>query len=153
MNLKKLDSFSIQSLCANQVILDLASSIKELLENSIDAKSSSIEISLKEYGQESIIVKDNGHGISEDNFDSIMKKGATSKIADFKDLQMIYSYGFRGEALNALNQISDMRIITKTEMDHVGWKLKYNKDSIIESKEEIACETGSKLQKQFKILF
>lgn len=143
MNIKKLDSVSIQNICANQVILDLASSIKELLENSIDAKSTSIEIYLKEFGQESIVVKDNGHGISEDNFESIINKGATSKISDFNDLQLIYSYGFRGEALNALNQISDLTIITKTEKDSVGWKLKYNKESKLVSREEVACETGN----------
>ena len=63
--IKKLDNESINSLCANQVVVDLAGCVKELIENSLDAKSTFITVILKDFGKEMIIVKDNGHGISQ----------------------------------------------------------------------------------------
>ena len=141
--IKKLDNKSIQNICANQVILDLSMCVKELLENSLDAASTVIEIYLKDFGQESIIVRDNGHGIHQDNFTTIIQKGATSKLSTFDDLNIIKSYGFRGEALNALNQISDLTLITRTKDDNYGYKLKFNKENELILKEEIAADYGT----------
>lgn len=141
--IKKLDRKSIQNICANQVILDISACVKELLENSLDANSSVIEINLKDFGQESIIVKDNGIGITKTNFSTIIQKGATSKITNFDDLNVITSYGFRGEALNALNQISDLTIMTRTKEENYGYKLKFNKENELILQEEIALDYGT----------
>jgi len=141
--IKKLDAKSIQNICANQVILDISACVKELLENSLDAESKTIEIYLKDFGQESIIVKDNGHGICKINFSTIIQKGATSKLSTFDDLNVINSYGFRGEALNALNQISDLTIITRTKDDIYGSKIKFNKENELIFQEDIASEIGT----------
>ena len=141
--IKKLDNKSIQNICANQVILDISASVKELVENSLDAGSTVIEINLKDFGQESIIVKDNGHGISKSDFTTIIQKGATSKLSTFDDLNIISSYGFRGEALNALNQISDLTIITRTREENYGYKLKFDKNNVLILQEEIASDYGT----------
>ena len=66
--IRKLNQQSIKSLCVNQIISNLASCLKELIENSIDAKAKNIEIILCEYGTKEIIVKDNGTGINEEDF-------------------------------------------------------------------------------------
>lgn len=115
--IKKLDAQSIVNICANQVIIDLATCVKELVENSIDAHGTIIEVSLKDYGKEYIEVKDNGSGISEDNFAIIAEKGATSKLSEFSDLNSLKTYGFRGEALNSIAHISELVIITRTAKD------------------------------------
>lgn len=143
--IKKLDKSSIQNICANQVILDISACVKELLENSLDAESTLIEVFLSDYGQDSIIVKDNGHGIQKEDFINIIHKGATSKITSFEDLNKVSSYGFRGEALNALNQISDLTIITKTKENEYGYKLKFDKENNLISCEEVASESGTKV--------
>lgn len=141
--IKKLDNISIQHICANQVILDLSACVKELLENSLDAESSLIEIFLSDFGLEKIVVKDNGHGINKENFYKIIHKGATSKILNFDDLSKVSSYGFRGEALNALNQISDLTIITRSKEEEYGYKLKFDKENNLTVNEITASDYGT----------
>ncbi|KAH7678710.1 ATPase domain of HSP90 chaperone/DNA topoisomerase II/histidine kinase protein [Dioscorea alata] len=100
--IKSIDRAVIHRICSGQVILDLPSAVKELVENSLDAGATNIEISLKEHGEESFKVIDNGCGISPENFQALALKHHTSKIADFSDLQSLTTFGFRGEALSSL---------------------------------------------------
>ena len=100
--IKALEKDSIHRICAGQVVVDLATAVKELIENALDAKATSIDIRLKDMGAESIEVVDNGCGIEEKNYESIALKHHTSKIGAFEDLYSVTSFGFRGEALNAL---------------------------------------------------
>lgn len=73
--------------------------MKELLENSIDAGASCIEIKLKNYGLDGFEVIDNGTGITEENYENVTAKHATSKLKCYSDLEMLTSFGYRGEAL------------------------------------------------------
>jgi len=84
----------------------LCEGVKELVENSLDAGSTKIEIILREYGKEGIEVIDNGSGICSDNLENIAQKGATSKLNAFEDLESLETFGFRGEALNAISVLS-----------------------------------------------
>jgi len=118
--IKKLNTEAISQICANQIIPDISAVVKELLENSLDAGASSIEIVFHESGKDKIEVKDNGSGIKHENFSILAQKGATSKLQSFEEIDNVASYGFRGEALFALNQMSDLTIMTKTKEDENG---------------------------------
>lgn len=75
----------------------MASAVKELIENSLDASAKAIEINLVESGIERIEVSDNGVGIGEVDFEALCQKYSTSKINNFDDLTTVKSFGFRGE--------------------------------------------------------
>lgn len=125
--LKQIDKSDIQKITSGQVIIDLLSITKELVENSIDANSDIIELTFREYG-ESIEISDNGHGIDPQDFDSLCLKHYTSKISRFEDLDLVKTLGFRGEALSSICAVSTVEIITgnsKLEYDHMG-NLKLN---------------------------
>ena len=102
-----------------------------MLENSLDSGATTIEVKLKEMGMESIEVSDNGSGIDNNNYETLALKHHTSKLADFSDLEegKISSFGFRGEALNALCELSrDFTVSTKQEGEKVGFALSFSRD-------------------------
>lgn len=91
--------FSVDKINASQVIKNLGIAVKELLENSIDAKATQVEIKLKNYGLDGFEVIDNGTGILEEDYENVTAKHATSKLRCYSDLEMLTSFGYRGEAL------------------------------------------------------
>ncbi len=82
--------------------MSLATAVKELVENSIDANANNIEIKLKDYGMDTIEVHDNGSGIEEKDYEALGLKHYTSKLREFSDLSMVDTFGFRGEAVSSL---------------------------------------------------
>ncbi|KTW30231.1 hypothetical protein T552_00709 [Pneumocystis carinii B80] len=127
-----------------QVIIDLSSVVKELLENSLDAGSTRIEIWLKNYGLNSIEVVDNGHGVSAEDFGCLAQQNSTSKIREFEDLDSHLLYGFRGEALYSLCRLSQVQIITATEKtEPQGIQITYDKKAEIISKEIVPSCKGT----------
>jgi DNA mismatch repair protein PMS2 len=97
-----------------------------LLENSLDSGATCIEIKLKEMGTELIEVIDNGSGIDPENYEALAMKHCTSKLENFSDLISVQSFGFRGEALNALCELSgSFRVSTKTIGSQVGAALTF----------------------------
>ncbi len=102
----------IDQIKAGEVIERPASLIKEILENSIDAGSSHISIHIFDNGLESIIIKDNGHGMDKDRLPLAFHRHATSKINRFEDLYKLHSFGFRGEALASIASISKVKCIS-----------------------------------------
>lgn len=97
---------------SGQVIVDLCSVVKELVENALDADANAIEIRFKNYGLDSIEVQDNGTGISETNYESLALKHYTSKLSTYDDLSLLQTFGFRGEALSSLCALSTFSVIT-----------------------------------------
>ncbi|KAF7243031.1 Mismatch repair endonuclease PMS2, partial [Varanus komodoensis] len=97
-----IDRKSVHRICSGQVVLNLCTAVKELVENSIDAGATNIEVKLKDYGTELFEVADNGCGVEEENFTGLTLKHYTSKIQDFSDLTHVETFGFRGEALSSL---------------------------------------------------
>lgn len=123
-----MDIESIHRICNSQVIIDLSTAIKELVENSLDAGATCIEIKLKNFGADSIEVADNGSGVRASDYSSIAQKHHTSKISTFEDLEGVSSFGFRGEALNALCELSGKFIITtRRQEDKYGASLTFDK--------------------------
>ncbi|SES77244.1 DNA mismatch repair endonuclease MutL [Anaerobranca gottschalkii] len=109
-------------IAAGEVVERPASIVKELIENSIDGKSTNITINLVDAGKEKIEVIDNGVGIHKDDVPVAFLRHATSKIKDEKDLEKISSLGFRGEALPSIAAVSKVTLITRTVGEDFGIK-------------------------------
>ncbi|ORY78094.1 hypothetical protein BCR35DRAFT_305273 [Leucosporidium creatinivorum] len=114
MSIQAIDHSSIHRLTSGQVVIDLQTAVKELLENALDAGATSVVIQFREHGVESIEVQDNGRGISEENWAGIALKHHTSKLTSFADLDSVATLGFRGEALSSLCGTATLSIITAT---------------------------------------
>ncbi|KAL3648019.1 hypothetical protein CASFOL_008987 [Castilleja foliolosa] len=133
----------VHRICAGQVILDLSSAVKELVENSLDAGATSIEIALKDYGQESFQVIDNGSGICPHNFKVLALKHHTSKLLDFPDLQLLTTFGFRGEALSSLCTLGDLTVETRTVNEVVATHLTYDRMGVLSDERKTARQVGT----------
>ncbi|CAK9200839.1 unnamed protein product [Sphagnum jensenii] len=141
--IQRIDKAAIHRICSGQVVLDLAAAVKELVENSLDAGATNIEIRLKEYGAVLIEVADNGSGISPDNYQGLTLKYHTSKISEFSDLQSLSSFGFRGEALSSLCALSNVSVTTRTKEEAIGTRLDYDHSGAITSQQSVARAVGT----------
>src|SRR5690625_4477532 len=112
MTIKLLPDVLANKIAAGEVVERPASVVKELVENSIDAKSTSIKIELKEAGLEQIRITDNGIGMSPTDCERAFLRHATSKISTDRDLFHIKTLGFRGEALASIAAVSKLTIQT-----------------------------------------
>lgn len=142
--IKILDTHTINKIAAGEVVERPCSIVKELVENSIDAKASSITVEIKNGGIDLIRVTDNGLGIPKDEAEIAFLRHATSKISTADDLTTVLSLGFRGEALASIASISNVELITKTNESLTGKRLEVNGGKIVSS-EEIACPNGTTL--------
>ncbi|KAK6154193.1 hypothetical protein DH2020_013832 [Rehmannia glutinosa] len=141
--IRPINKSVVHRICAGQVILDLSSAVKELVENSLDAGATSIEIALKDYGQESFQVIDNGSGISPQNFKVLALKHHTSKLLDFPDLQSLTTFGFRGEALSSLCALGDLTVETRTVNEVVATHLTYDRTGLLTAERKTARQVGT----------
>ncbi|GKB56203.1 DNA mismatch repair protein PMS1 isoform X2 [Tanacetum coccineum] len=141
--IKPINKSAIHRICSGQVILDLPSAVKELVENSLDAGATCIEVSLKEYGQDSFQVVDNGCGISPNNFKVLALKHHTSKLSDFPDLQSLTTFGFRGEALSALCNLGDLTVETRTKNEKVATHLTFDRSGSLTDEKKTARQVGT----------
>lgn len=146
--IKAISQDDIHSITSGQVITDVNSIIKELIENSIDAGSKNIEVTLKDYCLNGIEIKDDGHGIQESDFDTICLKHYTSKIKSFDDINNnLVNLGFRGEALNSICFISKTTIMTSTnDEDGIGHELHYNHNGDLVGQNVISMDKGTIIQ-------
>ncbi|OJD32163.1 dna mismatch repair protein [Diplodia corticola] len=115
--IKAIEGRSIHQIQSGQVIVDLCSVVKELVENSLDASATSIDVRFKNNGLEAIEVQDNGHGISPNDYETIALKHYTSKLSSYNDLSSLQTFGFRGEALSSLCALSKFHILTARATD------------------------------------
>ncbi len=120
-------------IAAGEVVESAFSVVKELVENSLDAKSSEIKISLEEAGLKSITVKDNGIGMSKEDALMSLKRHASSKIYDFSDLLKISSLGFRGEAIPSIASVSNFTLKTSDGKEGTKIIVKGGKEESISS--------------------
>ncbi|XP_063462321.1 putative postmeiotic segregation increased 2-like protein 11 [Pan paniscus] len=100
--IKPIDRKSVHQICSGPVVLSLSTVVKELVENSLDAGATNIDLKLKDYGVDLIEVSDNGCGVEEENFEGLTLKHHTCKIQEFADLTEVETFGFQGEALSSL---------------------------------------------------
>lgn len=139
--IKVLSKETVEKIAAGEVIERPVSVVKELVENSIDAKSTNIIIKIYDGGKRKIVITDNGSGINAKDINLAFIKHSTSKIENVDDLYKIYTMGFRGEALASIKAISNVTLISKTEQEDVGSKISFfNGDKRVD---KISTNTGT----------
>ncbi|KAA1473278.1 DNA mismatch repair protein MutL [Dentipellis sp. KUC8613] len=144
--IKAIDAQSIHRITSGQVVSDLQTAVKELVENSLDAGAKTIEIRFKDFGLKSIEVIDNGSGIAPEDYDSVGLKHHTSKLASFEDLTKVLSFGFRGEALSSLCALTESVIITTSMQSQapIGTILELDRNGRVKSRDKkVARQRGT----------
>jgi DNA mismatch repair protein MutL len=137
------DSIANQ-IAAGEVVQRPASAVKELLENSIDARATSIQLIVKEAGKALIQVIDNGNGMSETDARLSLERHATSKIRKAEDLFQLRTMGFRGEALASIAAVSQFEMKTRLATNELGTFLLVE-GSEVKKQEPVACEKGTSI--------
>lgn len=137
-----LDEHIANQIAAGEVVERPSSVVKELVENSVDARSTRIDVSVEEGGLRSIRIIDNGCGMDAEDCETAFFRHATSKISASRDLFHIRTLGFRGEALPSIAAVSKMEILTSARQDGLGVKLKIEDGKVIE-KSDAASPRGS----------
>lgn len=143
--IKILSKDTIQKIAAGEVVERPASIIKELVENSIDAKATDITVEIKNGGKSYIRISDNGIGIDSNEIELAFTRHATSKIYEFQDLYKIYSMGFRGEALSSIIAVAKTKAKTKTQNSKTGIEIVYENNEII-SKTKLGMNRGTTIE-------
>ncbi|ROW14533.1 hypothetical protein VPNG_03114 [Cytospora leucostoma] len=142
--IKAIEASSVHQIQSGQVIVDLCSVAKELVENGLDAGATSIEVRFKNQGLDSIEVQDNGAGISPDNYETLALKHYTSKLSTYSDLSTLETFGFRGEALSSLCALSRFTVVTCLQSDAPkGSKLEFETSGKLKSRSVVAAQKGT----------
>ncbi|MDR1984667.1 MAG: DNA mismatch repair endonuclease MutL [Prevotellaceae bacterium] len=143
--IKVLPDSVANQIAAGEVIQRPASVIKELIENAVDAGSTSINVLVKDAGRTLIQVTDNGSGMSDTDARLSFERHATSKINSADDLLKLYTFGFRGEALASIASIAETELKTRRHEDETGTQIRINASTLV-SQETISCPAGSSFE-------
>jgi DNA mismatch repair protein MutL len=134
MPIEALPLLTAKRIGSAQVIFDPCSVVKELLDNSFDARATSVSVEISSNTLDVIQVRDNGHGISDQDRNLVCVRHCTSKLRDFSELHLVGGtwLGFRGQALSSLAEISGgLSITTRVEGEIAAEKLEIGKDGEI----------------------
>jgi DNA mismatch repair protein MutL len=145
MYIRKLPAQEAQKIAAGEVVERPANIVKELIENSLDAKATRITVTLEQGGKELIEVSDNGSGMLKEDALICFERHTTSKLSSFNELESIHTFGFRGEALASMCSVAQVTITTKHKSSSEGLSLAIDQGEII--KESIvAHQKGSTIE-------
>lgn len=142
VQLNRLPQELVNKIAAGEVVERPSSVVKELVDNSIDANATKIQVKIVNGGIDLIEVSDNGIGIPKENLEKIFDSHTTSKISTFEDLNNLLTMGFRGEALSTINSVSKVRVLSKYVEDDIGNEISFkeNGQKVIKSS---ARESGT----------
>ena len=143
--IRQLPPNLINQIAAGEVIERPASVVKELLENSVDAGSTRIEVSIQGGGTELIRIADNGCGMSAEQLPLAIASHATSKLPDDDALFSVSTLGFRGEALASIGSVSHLTIRSRTESDDCGHEINV-RGGVIEPASPCGCPVGTVME-------
>ncbi|KAM0557926.1 hypothetical protein ACHAPJ_005090 [Fusarium lateritium] len=142
--IKQIDGRTVHQIQSGQVIVDLCSVVKELVENSVDAGATSIDVRFKNQGLDLIEVADNGSGIAPANYPSVALKHHTSKLSSYSDIATLETFGFRGEALASLCALSIVSITTCQQGEAPkGTKLSFEPSGALSGTTVVAASKGT----------
>lgn len=144
MKIHRLDPEVVAKVAATEIIGSPVNALKEILENSLDAGASNIEIAVKDGGFKLLQVTDNGDGIDPEDLAILCERHTTSKLKSIKDLESMATLGFRGEALASISHISHLSVITKTKQSRTAIRAEYE-TGIMKSQKPIAGVQGTQV--------
>lgn len=145
MSIKLLPDIVINRLKAGEVVERPSSVIKELVENSLDAQATKISIDIHDGGKSLIIIQDNGTGIDMQDSELVLHRYATSKIDSDDDLDTLGSYGFRGEALASIAEVSTLSLESITFWHQLGFRIEKNHNSTSVDHVSLPFDHGTKI--------
>ena len=134
----------VNQIAAGEVVERPASVVKELLENSLDAGSTVVDIALRDGGRQLIRISDNGSGMNRTDAMMCFERHATSKIRRAEDLSAVTTLGFRGEALPSIAAVSRFQLLTRPAEDEVGTKIKIEGGTLL-SCVDAGCAAGTQI--------
>lgn len=144
MRIRRLPNDTINRIAAGEVIERPASTVKELVENAIDAGSTRVDIVMEEGGKKLISVSDNGFGMTKDELQLCLERHATSKLPD-DDLEHIDTLGFRGEALPSIASVSRFQITSRSKGADEAWSI-YVEGGLENAPEPAALTEGTRVE-------
>lgn len=145
--IRPLPANVVNKIAAGEVVERPSAVVKELVENAVDAGADRIDIFVEKAGVKLIKVVDNGCGISEDQIEIAFARHATSKITQFKDLDSLYSYGFRGEALPSIASVSRLRMVSRPADSQSGTELVIE-GGVVQDRAPVAAAPGTSIEVQ-----
>jgi DNA mismatch repair protein MutL len=142
--IKRLSEETINRIAAGEVVERPLSVVRELVDNSLDAKATSISVELRDGGQTLIRVSDDGTGIRASEIELAFERHATSKIEKEEDLTSIESFGFRGEALASISSVSKLRVRSRHITEEAGVEVEFD-GGVLVRRQRVAMPVGTEI--------